>query len=153
MGWNPVKEAEKKAKQAIDKVVKPAVKKITDETIGENGPIWKLRRQTWDRITKLGDDVESKVKGAGRTVEKEVVGNVRKAGKEIEDGLTEKLPGLVEDAFVEKLPKLVTEQAPKLVLGVAEDGLDAAQKPCGRSAEGHRQTGPASGGFAAPGHL
>ena len=118
MGWNPVKEAEKKAKQAIDKVLKPAVKKIVDETVSEKGPIWKLRRETWARITKLGDNVVSKIKSAGETAEEKAIGNIKKAGEEIEKDLAGKLPKEIEKAVqsaFNELRKAVTKEGLKKV--------------------------------------
>ena len=119
MGWNPVKEAEKKAKQAVDKIVKPAVKKITDETVGKDGPIWKLRHETWDTIQGLGQRVEGEIKDVGSEVEN----GIRNAGKEVEDGLTEKLPDLIEDA-AEALAKEAAKGAIKEALDNAADVIE-----------------------------
>ena len=110
MGWNPVKEAEKKAKRAIDKIIEPAVRAgesaLKSVTKGGEAAIWKVRREAYAKIKEVGAAGEDAVKAVGKeaekgvkTVERECEGNIRKVGKEIEDGLTEKLPDLAKDAM------------------------------------------------------
>ena len=87
MGWNPVKEAEKKAKEAVNKVIKPAVREA-------EGAVWKARRAAYAKITETGRKIEDNLD----KVEDQAEARLRKVGEEVEDGLTEKLPDLVEDA-------------------------------------------------------
>ena len=112
MGWNPVKEAEKKAKRAIDKIINPAV------SAGKRA------------VDKVGDAAEEGIRSARRkaeqglhTVGDEVLDQIRSAGHEIEEGLTEKLPDLVEDAF-EKLAADATKNAAKQALETAADIIE-----------------------------
>ena len=83
MGWNPVKEAEKKAKQAIDKIIKPATNAAKDA-------IWKLRKETWARI-------EEKGKQAIKEIDEHVIEKIEREVEEIPDKIEEKL----EEAFDE----------------------------------------------------
>ena len=123
MGWNPIKEAEKAAKKAIDKVLKPAVQaaqKAADKAI------WKARKAAWAAVMTAKEEatdavrtVEKEAEDAVKTVGREVEDGVRKVGKEVEDGLTEKVPALVEKAF-EELAQAVTKEGLKAVQSVVK---------------------------------
>ena len=123
MGWNPLKEAEKAAKRAIDKVVTPAVDaaKRAVESVGKG---------VRDGVRKVGREVEGGVKRVGREVEggvkkvgHEVEGGVRKAGHEIEEGITEKLPALAEEA-VREVIQAATAEAAKRAFDTAVDVVE-----------------------------
>ena len=115
MGWNPLKEAEKKAKQAVDKVIKPAVRlgerAIEKATDAADEAIWKARRAAWAAVMSAKEQAVDKVEDAAR---------------EAEDGLTEKLPGMVEEAVTEKLPEMVEDAAQKLAKEAAKGAIKEA---------------------------
>ena len=114
MGWNPLKEAEKAARKAVDKIVKPAAdgaKRLVDRAGNEvkNG-VQKVGREVEGGVKKVGKEVESGVKKAG----KEVEGVANKAKKEI--------PELAEKAV---------KEAAKAILGAPfKEVLKKAAKEC-----------------------
>ena len=119
MGWNPVKEAEKAAKKAVNKVIEPAVK-------AAEGAVWKVRRAAYAKIKEVQGEAEGAVKKIGheaedavRKVEHETEDRLREVGREIEEGFTEKIPDLVEDAF-EALAAAVTKEGLKAVQSVVK---------------------------------
>lgn len=116
MGWNPFKEAEKKAKSAvngvIDKVLKPAVREAERKADGLASGIERKAKQAANVAEDRIDDVRDKA-----------VSEVRKAGHEVEDGLTEKLPDLIEDA-AQKLAEEASERSIKEALDNAADVIE-----------------------------
>lgn len=119
MGWSPWGEAEKQAKKAIDKIVKPAadaakkaLNKIGD---GIKSGIKKVGREVESAVKKVGHEVEDAVKDVGREIEDEL----QKVGREIEETVTEKIPDLIEDA-VEALASAVTKEGLKAVQSVVK---------------------------------
>ena len=112
MGWNPVKEAEKKAKEAVNKVIKPAVK-------GAEDAVWKARRAAYAKITETGRKIEDNLD----KVEDQAEARLRKVGEEVEDGLTEKLPDLVEDA-ARAIAEEASERSIKEALDNAADVIE-----------------------------
>ena len=112
MGWNPVKEAEKKAKEAVSKVIKPAVREA-------EGAVWKARRAAYAKITETGRKIEDNLD----KVEDQAESRLRKVGEEVEDGLTEKLPDLVEDA-ARAIAEEASERSIKEALDNAADVIE-----------------------------
>ena len=112
MGWSPFKEAEKQAKKAVDKIIKPAVEAAQKAA---DAAIWKARKAAWAAVMKAKEQAEDGVKTVGGEVED----GVRKVGREVEDGLKEKVPELIEDAF-EELAAAVTKEGLKAVRSVVE---------------------------------
>lgn len=93
MGWNPFKKAESKAKEAVDSVIK----KVLNPAI--------------NRAEGVGRSIDRKAKSA----EDYAIRNIKKAGSDVEKGITEKIPDMFED-FVQGLAK-----------GVAKEGLKKTQ--------------------------
>ena len=112
MGFNPFKEAEKKAKDAVNKVIKPAVKAAEDA-------VWKARRAAYAKITETGRKIEDNLD----KVEDQAEARLRKVGEEVEDGLTEKLPDLVEDA-ARAIAEEASERSIKEALDNAADVIE-----------------------------
>ena len=115
MGWNPVKEAEKKAKQAIDKIIKPATKAAEDA-------VWKVRKAAYAKIKQVQGQAEE----ALEKVEEEAERNIRKVGEEVEEGLTEKLPALVKDV-AEDMAEAASSRSIKEALDNAADVIEMMQ--------------------------
>ena len=115
MGFNPIKEAEKKAKKAIDKIIKPATKAAEDA-------VWKVRRAAYAKIKQVQGQAEE----ALEKVEEEAERNIRKVGEEVEEGLTEKLPALVKDV-AEDMAEAASSRSIKEALDNAADVIEMMQ--------------------------
>ena len=122
MGFNPWKEAEKKANKAIDDVLKPAAKAVTK---GCEDVIWKLRRETWDTLSKKAEesvDIAEKAKNEVESTSKKAVDDIDKQVVEkVEKALADQLPKHLEKVFLEQLPTLITKQGPKIVENVVDE--------------------------------
>ena len=134
MGWNPVREAQKKAKEAVDKVIRPAVdggkrtiNKIGDEA--ENG-VKKVGRSAENSVKKIGNDIEDNIKDIGNDIESNVkkIGHdveekLHKVGDEIEETLEERIPEKIEefiDSAVAELAEAITREGLKKVRDVVK---------------------------------
>ena len=123
MGWNPLKDAEKKAKRAIDKIINPAAdsakRAVNSVADGAKSGVRRIGQEAESTVKKVGHEVEDGVKHVGREAEDEL----RKAGREIEEGLTEKLPELVEDVAHE-MAKEASKRSIKEALDTAADVIE-----------------------------
>ena len=116
MGFNPFKAAEKKAKDAVNSVVRkvlnPAVRKAEDTARGLSSGIERKARQVTSAAEDKIDDVRD-----------DALKSIKQAAHEVEDGLTDKLPELVEDV-VEALAEDAAEKAIKEALDNAADVIE-----------------------------
>ena len=123
MGWNPVKEAQKQAKRAVDKVIKPAAegakRSVNQVGDGVKGGVRKVGQETENTVKRVGHEAEDAVKKVGREAEDELRG----VGREIEEGLTEKLPEMIENV-AEELAEEATKKAIKEALDSAGDVIE-----------------------------
>ena len=127
--WNPVREAEKAAKRAVNKIVNPAVDAckrgmnklgdqlrsgIRDTAQTAEAGLKRGLREAEGGIKSVAHEAE----GSLRRVEGEIEDGVRNVGREVEEGLTEKLPEMVEDAIEDALKAAASE--------AVQQGLNAA---------------------------
>ena len=108
--WNPVKEAEKAAKRAVNKIVNPAVDAAKRA------------------VNRLGDQVKSGVRNVGREAE----AGIKKSGREIEKTFEKKIPELVTkklpDALANELPKALKQIAVDLAKDLGKPGFKSCAK-------------------------
>lgn len=123
MGWNPFKEAEKKAKEVVKKIVEPAARKCERW-------VYDVKDKCKASVRKVGGEVEKKLweikdqcKNSIRKVGSEVEDKVREVGQEIEDGITEKIPDLIEEGLKE-IAEEASERSIKEVLDNAADVIE-----------------------------
>ena len=116
MGWNPLKEAEKKAKEAVKKVIEPA-------TRAAESAIWKLRRETWAKIEKKGKDVLGDIDDHAESAFKTAEHKLHDAVDEIEKTVEERIPDMLEQAL-EELSRAVAKEG----FEKARDSVRAANK-------------------------
>ena len=115
MGWNPVKEAEKKAKRAIDKIIKPAAESAKKS-------VNKVGDRARSNLRKAGQDIESGVKSAGSQCEDAI----KKVGREAEDELRD-VGRDIEDGLTDTIPELFDELIDEIAESIAKEGLKKTQ--------------------------
>lgn len=118
MGWNPFD----KAKDAVRKIINPAVDKAR-RTLDD------LAKSLARRLERQGEAIEGEIKGFARKAEDKLedtrdatIAQVQGAGKEIEEGLTE------------RVPELVTENLPEILEDAGQAAFAAAMGPFGDAA-------------------
>ena len=107
MGWSPWKEAEKKAKQAVDKIIKPAAQKVEKEVkgVGEKAVNEVRSKGRW-----YIKEVEKKGKGALSEVDKVKDKAVKEVKEEAEEAVK-----MAFDALSKAITKEGLELARKIV--------------------------------------
>ena len=122
MGWNPIKEAEKAAKKAVNKIVNPAV------DAGKRG-VNQFADQAKSSIRKAGGEIEGGLKKVGHEAED----GIRSAGREVEEKANalqrelESLPDKIEEELqdaIEAFAKSITAEGLRRV----RSSLDSAHK-------------------------
>ena len=131
MGWNPVKEAEKQAKRAVDKIVKPAAnaaaktanRAIDKASDAAESSVRSVAKKAARSVASVADTAEDSLKSVAKQAERsldeaahDIKEDLSKVGHDIEDGLTDKLPELFENLIDE------------LAESVAKEGLQKTQE-------------------------
>ena len=111
MGWNPVKEAEKKAKKAVDKIIKPAVKRA-ENTI--NGLLNGAKNSINDSLNEAKNSIKWNLNKARNSIK----WNLDKAKEDIQDTANE-----AKNDITKELPELVENVAHKIASEAAKDAI------------------------------